>query len=165
MTITNEISCARLSCIYFVFVDAMEDERNCSICTNPYDIDTRVPKRLECQHVVCKVCLMNEGGDPFQRCPFCRHEIRNRSELPDDSGRMEILINAEMSNAKLQDLVMRSDEASGFLGNILKENDHTSVEIARKIFGPRMRVVFEKCIAYCGRKDALRDVIGQKTEV
>ncbi len=50
-----------------------EEFLTCSLCTNAYDNETRVPKCLPCLHCFCKSCLIRHiDGKPNVKCPQCR---------------------------------------------------------------------------------------------
>ncbi len=56
----------------------------CPICMESFGADEHIPKSLDCRHAVCAKCVMNEGGQPLQRCPICRRAITDHSTLPND---------------------------------------------------------------------------------
>uniref|UniRef100_A0A0S7EUF1 RN223 n=1 Tax=Poeciliopsis prolifica TaxID=188132 RepID=A0A0S7EUF1_9TELE len=54
-----------------------QEEYECKICYNHYDLDRRVPKELSCSHTFCLECLetlhSREGRGWRVGCPVCRH--------------------------------------------------------------------------------------------
>ncbi len=55
----------------------------CPGCCRYYNISSRVPKRLSCQHTLCSLCL--ETGWDSQACPECGKTVsKRRKRRPDD---------------------------------------------------------------------------------
>ncbi|XP_038657188.1 E3 ubiquitin-protein ligase RNF182 [Scyliorhinus canicula] len=75
-------------------------ELECRICYNCYDVHTRKPKVLNCQHRVCAKCLqrvanLKSSSAHTISCPFCRQETSLAKEkvcrLQDDPHIMAVL--------------------------------------------------------------------------
>ncbi|XP_053557606.1 E3 ubiquitin-protein ligase RNF182-like [Bombina bombina] len=70
------------------------DELECKICYQKFNVHSRKPKILDCLHRVCARCLTKilimGGGSPCISCPFCRNETELQEEevsgLPDDTN-------------------------------------------------------------------------------
>ncbi|XP_029971171.1 RING finger protein 224-like [Salarias fasciatus] len=60
-----------------------DDEYECKICYNFFDLERRSPKLLSCSHTFCQECLdtlhAREGRGWRIGCPVCRH----RTPVPD----------------------------------------------------------------------------------
>uniref|UniRef100_A0A8D2L4M3 E3 ubiquitin-protein ligase RNF182 n=1 Tax=Varanus komodoensis TaxID=61221 RepID=A0A8D2L4M3_VARKO len=77
----------------------LNDELECKICYQRFNVHSRKPKILDCLHRVCAKCLMKilhvGDGSPCISCPFCRHETELQEEevegLPDDTNIMSKL--------------------------------------------------------------------------
>ncbi|XP_072049081.1 uncharacterized protein [Amphiura filiformis] len=55
--------------------DFKQEFLTCSLCTNLYNSEDRVPKCLPCLHCFCKSCLGRHiGGKPEVSCPDCRKQ-------------------------------------------------------------------------------------------
>ncbi|KAG6940623.1 ring finger protein 182 [Chelydra serpentina] len=76
------------------------DELECKICYQRFNIHSRKPKILNCLHRVCARCLTKilhlGDGCPCISCPFCRHETELHEDeiegLPNDTTVMSKLV-------------------------------------------------------------------------
>ncbi|XP_021179254.2 E3 ubiquitin-protein ligase RNF186 [Fundulus heteroclitus] len=76
-----------------------EEDFECKICYNHFDLDRRVPKQLSCSHTFCRECLetlhSREGRGWRIGCPVCRRRTPVRDyqvqNLPNDSALFEAL--------------------------------------------------------------------------
>ncbi|KAE8290966.1 putative E3 ubiquitin-protein ligase RNF183 [Larimichthys crocea] len=77
-----------------------DDEYECKICYNHFDLDLHTPKLLDCSHTFCRECLealhSRDGRGWRIGCPVCRHrtpvpEYRVQN-LPDDTVLTEAIV-------------------------------------------------------------------------
>ncbi|PWA25252.1 hypothetical protein CCH79_00005258 [Gambusia affinis] len=81
------------------FAQSNEEEYECKICYNHYDLDRRMPKELSCSHTFCQECLetlhSREGRGWRIGCPVCRHRTPVREyqvqNLPNNRALFEAL--------------------------------------------------------------------------
>ncbi len=151
----------------------------CPVCMEQYNMESRIPKSLECRHAICKLCLLSSGGGPMSHCPLCRDEISNPSRIPND---LSVMAHMEKKSQrkifkqraeKLNKLRDRGRKASEQMGKLLKECKSKGEEAVREhsdTFALYARHLFEKCLQKCSRdqsfwKDAstknIRDLEGK----
>ncbi|XP_054452639.1 E3 ubiquitin-protein ligase RNF186-like [Anoplopoma fimbria] len=96
---------------------APNDDYECKICFNSFDLDRRTPKLLSCSHTFCLECLdalhSREGRGWRLGCPVCRHrtpvpEYRVHN-LPDDRALTESLPLEKHAAADSTDAAVPSD--------------------------------------------------------
>ena len=68
-------------------VDMLEETINnmkeCQICFNSFDNDTRVRAKGKCQHAVyCMACLRELAKKDTAKCPACRHPLKGEDIVP-----------------------------------------------------------------------------------
>lgn len=81
------------------------DELECKICYQKFNLQSRKPKLLDCLHRVCAKCLTKilqvGSGCLHISCPFCRHETELQEEeveaLPDDLNILSRLVTKDKS--------------------------------------------------------------------
>ncbi|XP_076000888.1 RING finger protein 228-like [Genypterus blacodes] len=64
-------------CVTDLCVSFPGEEYECKICFNYFDMESHVPKMLQCSHTFCQECLdslhVREGRGWRIGCPLCRH--------------------------------------------------------------------------------------------
>lgn len=64
-------------CVTDLSVSCSGEEYECKICFNDFDMETHVPKILQCSHTFCQECLdslhVRECRGWRIGCPLCRH--------------------------------------------------------------------------------------------
>ncbi|XP_070616411.1 E3 ubiquitin-protein ligase RNF182-like [Erythrolamprus reginae] len=83
----------------------LNEELECKICYQKFNLQSRKPKLLDCHHRVCAKCLtkIRQVGSGSLRisCPFCRHETELQEEevegLPDDLNILSRLVTKDRS--------------------------------------------------------------------
>ncbi len=109
-----------------VELSAMANEYGtCPICMEDYDLDTRIPKSLDCRHSLCKLCLQH-SGQPLNSCPICRQPVRNHTKIPNDFTMIEYLQYKDRDRHLNQQEPSRTTEEES-TSNELKEVGHTDV--------------------------------------
>ncbi|MED6264473.1 hypothetical protein CHARACLAT_015304 [Characodon lateralis] len=81
------------------FAQSNEEEYECKICYNYFDLGPHSPKQLSCSHTFCQECLetlhSREGRGWRIGCPVCRHRTPVREyqvqNLPNNSALVEAL--------------------------------------------------------------------------
>ncbi|XP_017561470.1 E3 ubiquitin-protein ligase rnf152 [Pygocentrus nattereri] len=69
----------------------------CQICFNPFSLQRRRPKMLQCRHTCCSVCLSQMRLNHREiRCPWCRSvtplpSSLSVSQLPDDLEALSVI--------------------------------------------------------------------------
>lgn len=81
------------------FTQSKEEQYECKICYNYYDLDLHIPKELSCFHTFCQECIetlySREGRGWRIGCPVCRHRTPVREyqvqNLPNNRALFEVL--------------------------------------------------------------------------
>ncbi|CCD63333.1 RING-type domain-containing protein [Caenorhabditis elegans] len=73
----------------------------CEICEESYRSESRIPKNLNCGHVICPVCASKLFENPEVKCPTCRQPIevkdRDVNNLVTNFGMLKIIREIEES--------------------------------------------------------------------
>ena len=63
--------------------ETINNMKECQICFNPFDNDTRVPAKGKCQHALyCMACLRELAKEDTAKCPACRHPLKGEDIVP-----------------------------------------------------------------------------------
>ena len=63
--------------------ETINNMKECQICFNPFDNDTRVPAKGKCQHAIyCMACLCELTKKDNAQCPTCRHPLKEDDIVP-----------------------------------------------------------------------------------
>ena len=65
--------------------ETINNIKECQICCNPFDNDTRVPAKGKCQHAIyCMACLLElvKTKKHKAQCPTCRHPLKREDIVP-----------------------------------------------------------------------------------
>ena len=120
-----------------------------------YDLETRVPKSLDCRHVLCKLCLQN-GADSLDNCPMCRQAVRDHQKLPNDFTMIDYLQRKQHKKDLKEQALLRSklQEMSDNAGEEI-EKIEKNIQRANEIeplLEFHAKQIFDRCIEECRHK-------------
>ena len=136
--------------MFLLYLSAMaSDFSACPICMEDYALETRVPKSLDCRHVLCQLCLQN-GADTLDTCPMCRQTIRDHRNLPNDFTMMDYLQRKQGKNDSKKQAVLRS-KLQEMSDNAKKELEAAKKDIeeandTEHLFEVHAKDIFDKCV-------------------
>ena len=73
-----------LQCKIMELEDNISHMKECQICFNPFDNDTRAPAKGKCAHAIyCMSCLIElVKMKKNAQCPACRHPLKGDDIVP-----------------------------------------------------------------------------------
>ncbi len=142
----NDNMCLSINGHVRIYLSAMASVfGTCPVCMDDYDLDTGVPKSLDCRHSVCNVCLQS-GADSMNTCPICRHPIRDHQNIPNDLTMIDYL-----ERNKGETVVILKSKLQEMRDNVKKELQET-VNILRQaietdqLFASNAKHIFYRCV-------------------
>ena len=96
---------------------------SCPMCIEDYDLAVRVPKSLECRHVLCRICL-EKVVNTLNACPMCREPVRDHENLPNDFTMMDYL-QRNQSDADVKEQAILRTTLQELSDNAKKELEET----------------------------------------
>ncbi len=135
----------------------------CPISMEDYDLDSRLPKSLDCRHSLCELCLINKG-DALSSCPICREPVTNPDNVPKDLTMMDYLQHKQRRKYLKEQQALRkkltdlAESAKVELGHIERSQKDRSefLDGREKLFREHTKSLFKTCLEQCCLKDALK---------
>ncbi len=143
-----------------------KDFSTCSISMEPYDLQKRIPKSLDCQHSLCALCLASHLQSQ-NCCPSCRKPIQNPDNVTNDLTMIDYLDRQrehermEQQNAmrnELQSLLCMMEKGQQRTEAAIiqfRNNKMKSIKEKRRLFNTYSKFVMAESLEYCNTEAGL----------
>ncbi len=154
------------------YIKMAEEFTSCSICTEAYDLVTRLPKSLDCRHSLCAVCLTSQL-ESQDWCPLCRQPIQSPGNVANDFTMIDYLERQREQIRKqehdlmkkklhtLMNMIQHSQEKTEDIINQLKSSNMENIQENSKLFSTFVMYLLKKNLEHCNSEATLTRIVSK----